>query len=256
MSVSCVGGYTLLHLTPQVLPFDINDNMQSRYHSNYKYPSYQSSTAATAFPSSLPNPLDDVFRDVFYDFDSDGYYKLSEDPAIRDLEKARKNYSAKRVSLSTHLDTAVELLKSLDTTVPVFRKAGAIIRYLPIDILVKLRENDFTANLLDKLIHYFHLLDWKNLLKALAGDRDYLLSNGCSQYSVKDEKENDDYIVAALQQTLNYERKTRSGRRTSGLSSSPTPSKRRRRSGEAPQLPPSTPEHQVLPICPLLTNMR
>lgn len=230
--------------------------MQSRYHSNYQYRSYQSSTAATAFPSSLLTPLDDVFRDVFHDFDSDGYYKLSEDPAIQDLEKARKQYIDERVSLGDHLDTAVELLNSLDTTVPVFRKAGAIIRYLPVDILVKLRENDFTANLLDKLIHYFYHLDWKNLVKALAEDREYLLSNGCSQYSVKDEKENDVYIVAALQQTLNHERKARSGRRTSGLPSSPTPSKRRRRSREAPQLPPSTPENQVFPICPLLANMR
>lgn len=221
-----------------------DDKMQSRYLSYYQYPSYRTCTSCKA-------------NLVFHAFDSRGYYKNSEEPVFQALEKARKQYIDKRTLLSDHLDTVVGLFILLDTSVPVFRKAGAVIRYLPIDTLIKLRENDFTANLLDKLVHYFQNHDWKNLLKALVDDRDYLLDKGCSQYSVvvKDEKENhdhDDYVVAALKETMKYE--ARYGRELS-----PTPNKRRRRSGGRggrQAFRPSTPEHQILPICPLLANMR
>lgn len=230
--------------------------MNSGYH--YNYPGYRYSSVVNPLSLSSPtllNPPDDLF----YDFESDGYYQDSKRSAFQLLEDAREQYEHKKISLSKYFNATVALLKTLDTSVPVFRKAGAIIRYLPIDILDKVRDNHVTALLLEKLIHYFYRLDWTNLLKALEQDRDTWLFNGSGDTNKEKENDNYSYAEAALQQTRDYEKRTRPEQRTflQVCVSSGTPtSKTRTRRSAGTQSPPSTPEKQILPICPTLANLR
>lgn len=166
--------------------------MYSRYHSPYTgYPSgyhYQTPTTPIT-PSNHHTPTCACIcqNNVFVSFDCiDRYYTESHLEAFIELEQSRDLYEASKKTEHEYFDTVLMWLSTLEESVPVYRKAGAIIRYMPSTILVKMRDCETLGSLLDKLLHYFYSLDWTNLLKMLRHAREKLVFDR--------NDENEDYI--------------------------------------------------------------
>lgn len=216
--------------------------MYSRYHpgylSNYHTP--------TKIPATVASPVEDENSSLskFHALHENGqeYFETVNSGVILRLERTRRDFERDAIGAETYLTTVLSQLSSLD--VPFHRKASALLRYLPLQVLENLSSLSDVSNLFNKFACYHQAHDWAALLRMLGNVKTHLLEESSSSSSSLEyhNNENQYYTDSQLVPTPDSDRKHLVG----SLSNVQTPVPTRKRTRT------QSPEVQV---CPSLANL-
>lgn len=221
--------------------------MYSRYHPGYLSDYH----TPTKIPAIVDSPDEDEIAPFskFHEIHENGleYFESSTSPVIHQLERTRRDFERDAVSTEEYLTDVLALFSDLD--VPFHRKANALLRYLPLDVLEGISSHSDAANVFNKFACYHQAHDWGSLLRVIQNEKEYLLeSSSSSSSSLSSNRweyhnnENQYYTDSQLVPTPDSDRKQLVGT----LSTTQTPVTARKRTR------PQSPEIQV---CPSLANL-
>ncbi|KAG5355883.1 hypothetical protein CJU89_5596 [Yarrowia sp. B02] len=204
--------------------------MNSRYHPGY----LSNFQTPTKIPASVPLPKQEPPLS-FHTQDPEGvkYFKESKSPIVKQLEKNRQLFHKSHLTPTGYLDIVIRLLREMDDAL--HRRASALVRYLPAEVLNKLQSKEPT-NVFNKFVCYFQAHDWTALMKMLQSEKEYLLYNPSTSWEHTN-NENVYYTETTLVPTPDLDVKPPVG----SLSETQTPVRRRKRSRQP------SPELQVCP---------
>lgn len=141
-------------------------------------------------PSKIPTQVNSRFLPL-HDY-GEKYFELCSSPVIIQLEKIRRDFENTGKTPYVYLNSVINLFMELD--VPLHRKASALMRYLPAEMLANLGNIPEANNALSKFIHYFQNHDWMILLRILRSEKGVMLSQGTwDDHKYKCTKENEYY---------------------------------------------------------------
>lgn len=217
--------------------------MYSRYHPGY----LSNHHTPTKIPTTVASPVEGEIAAIskFHVLHENGqeYFKTSNSEVILQLERTRREFERDAVGAETYLTTVLAQLSDLD--VPFHRKASALLRYLPLQVLENLSSLSDISNVFNKFACYHQAHDWAALLRVLGNEKTYLLESSSSSSSSPWEyhnNENQYYTDSQLVPTPESVRKHLVG--SLSTAQSPVPTRKRTRL--------QSPEVQV---CPSLANL-